>query len=285
MSSRVYVGRLSRDVTDREVEDVFRDYGRIREVTLKNGFGFVEFNNPRDADSAVRGMDGKRFMGDRLLVEIARGERRRDEDRFRAPERTEHRVILDNLPIGTSWQDIKDVMRKAGEVTFADINRDRDGQGVVEFATASDMENALRTMSRVEMRGSTVTVREFDSARDSLRGGGGGGDRGRDYDRWDRDYDRRDRRERDRGRDHDRDRGRERDRDRRRDRSRSRSRSPRGGDRARRDRSRSRDRDGGRASDRDRERDRRGGSRSPAPAARHERSRSPRRRTRSLSRD
>jgi len=26
-------------------------------------------------------------------------------------------------------QDIKDLMRKAGEVTFADINRDRDGQG------------------------------------------------------------------------------------------------------------------------------------------------------------
>ncbi|KAG0314621.1 hypothetical protein BG000_005477, partial [Podila horticola] len=207
MSTRVYVGRLSRDASDRDVEDVFRDYGRIREITLKNGFGFVEFNNPRDAESAVRGMDGKRFMG----------------DRFRAPERTEHRVILDNLPIGTSWQDIKDVMRKAGEVTFADINRDRDGQGVVEFATASDMENALRTMNRVEMRGSTVTVREFDSARDAPRGGGG--DRGRDYERWDRDYERRDRRERDRGRDHDR--GRERDRDRRRDRSRSRSRSPR----------------------------------------------------------
>lgn len=29
----------------------------------------------------------------------------------------------------TPSQDIKDVMRKAGEVTFADINRDRDGQG------------------------------------------------------------------------------------------------------------------------------------------------------------
>ncbi|KAG0089459.1 hypothetical protein BGZ93_009181 [Podila epicladia] len=283
MSSRVYVGRLSRDASDRDVEDVFRDYGRIREVTLKNGFGFVEFNNPRDAESAVRGMDGKRFMGDRLLVEIARGERKRDDDRFRAPERTEHRVILDNLPIGTSWQDIKDVMRKAGEVTFADISRDRDGQGVVEFATAGDMDNALRTMNRVEMRGSTVTVREFDTARDSLRGGGG--DRGRDYERWDRDYDRRDRRERDRGREHDRDRGRERDRDRRRDRSRSRSPRGGGGERARRDRSRSRDRDGGRASDRDRERDRRGGSRSPAPATRRERSRSPRRRTRSPSRD
>lgn len=65
MSTRVYVGRLSRDASDRDVEDVFRDYGRIREITLKNGFGFVEFNSPRDAESAVRGMDGKRFMGDR----------------------------------------------------------------------------------------------------------------------------------------------------------------------------------------------------------------------------
>ncbi|KAF9201416.1 hypothetical protein CPC16_008903 [Podila verticillata] len=301
MSTRVYLGRLSRDVSDRDIEDLFRGFGRIREITLKNGFGFVEFSTPRDAEDAVYETNGKRYMGDRILVEIARGERRRDDDRFRAPERTEHRVILDNLPIGTSWQDIKDVMRKAGEVTFADINRDRDGQGVVEFATASDMQNALRTMDRVDMRGNTVTVREFDSARDTLRGGGA--DRGRDYERWDRDYERRDRRDRDRGgRDHDRDRDRgdrdrgdrdrgdrdrsDRDRDnRRRDRSRSRSRSPRG----RRDdnnRDRSRDRDGGRASDRDRDTRERRASRSPAPATRNNRgrSRSPRR-TRSPSRD
>ncbi|KAF9973573.1 serine arginine-rich splicing factor [Actinomortierella ambigua] len=83
--SRVYLGHLSRDATERDLENLFRKYGRIREVTLKNGFGFVEFSNPKDADDVVYDFHGKDFMGDRLIVEIARGgrkdDRRRDEDR------------------------------------------------------------------------------------------------------------------------------------------------------------------------------------------------------------
>lgn len=41
MSSRVYIGNLPSRATERDVEHFFRGYGRIREVMLKNGFGFV----------------------------------------------------------------------------------------------------------------------------------------------------------------------------------------------------------------------------------------------------
>lgn len=41
MSARVYVGRLSYRASERDIEHFFRGYGRIRDIVLKNGFGFV----------------------------------------------------------------------------------------------------------------------------------------------------------------------------------------------------------------------------------------------------
>lgn len=41
MAARIYIGRLSERASERDVEHFFRGYGRIREIILKNGFGFV----------------------------------------------------------------------------------------------------------------------------------------------------------------------------------------------------------------------------------------------------
>ena len=41
MSCRVYVGRLPYHTREKDVERFFRGYGRIREIMLKNGYGFV----------------------------------------------------------------------------------------------------------------------------------------------------------------------------------------------------------------------------------------------------
>lgn len=41
MSARVYVGRLNYNVRERDLEKFFKGYGRIREILIKNGFGFV----------------------------------------------------------------------------------------------------------------------------------------------------------------------------------------------------------------------------------------------------
>lgn len=41
MSARVYIGRLSYRASERDIEHFFRGYGRIRDIVLKNGFGFV----------------------------------------------------------------------------------------------------------------------------------------------------------------------------------------------------------------------------------------------------
>ena len=43
-------------------------YGRFRNVRILQGFGFVDFDDYRDADDAVKGLDGRDFLGERYLV-------------------------------------------------------------------------------------------------------------------------------------------------------------------------------------------------------------------------
>lgn len=40
-SARVYIGHLPYKVRESDIEGFFSRYGRIREILLKNGFGFV----------------------------------------------------------------------------------------------------------------------------------------------------------------------------------------------------------------------------------------------------
>lgn len=49
---RIYVGNLPTDVREKDLEDLFYKYGRIREIELKNRhglvpFAFVRFEDPR----------------------------------------------------------------------------------------------------------------------------------------------------------------------------------------------------------------------------------------------
>ncbi|GBG59400.1 hypothetical protein CBR_g38426 [Chara braunii] len=60
--SRVYVGNLDQRVTERELEDEFRSFGVLRSVWVARkppGFAFIEFDDPRDADDAIRALDNK----------------------------------------------------------------------------------------------------------------------------------------------------------------------------------------------------------------------------------
>ena len=61
VESKVYVGDISRDMTERDLERAFSDYGSIRSVWVATdppGFAFVQFDDERDALDAVKGLDG-----------------------------------------------------------------------------------------------------------------------------------------------------------------------------------------------------------------------------------
>lgn len=111
-ATRVYVGNLYHDTRERDLEKFFKGYGRLRDVFLKNGYGFVEFEDPRDADDAVYELNGRELLGERVTVEHARGPSRNRRgfgggdrfygrerrpawlDKYGPPQRTEYRIIV-----------------------------------------------------------------------------------------------------------------------------------------------------------------------------------------------
>jgi len=140
MSTRVYVGGLNNRCREKDLERFFRKYGRLRDISIKNGYAFVEFDDYRDADDACYELSGKDFMGERITIELARGtphgrdkekwgysggrrsrsrEARGDRDRggkrpiwldkYGPPTRTDYRVIVQNLSSRVSWQSCRDV--------------------------------------------------------------------------------------------------------------------------------------------------------------------------------
>lgn len=58
------------------------------------------------------------------------------------------------LPPSGSWQDLKDHMREAGDVCYADVFRD--GTGVVEFVRKEDMTYAVRKLDNTKFRSHEV---------------------------------------------------------------------------------------------------------------------------------
>jgi len=73
---KVYVGGLRDDANRYDLEDAFAKIGKVANVWIARkppGFGFVEMEDPRDAEDAVKELDGARICGSKVRVEMSRG--------------------------------------------------------------------------------------------------------------------------------------------------------------------------------------------------------------------
>jgi len=74
------------------------------------------------------------------------------------------RVYVGNIDWRTSWQDLKDHMRAAGEVAIADIFQEPDGRSkgcaIVVYKSSEDAQNAISTLNDSYLRGRLIFVRE-----------------------------------------------------------------------------------------------------------------------------
>ena len=79
--SKLYVGNLKYSVTNEQLQELFGQYGDVKNVNVIEfkGFGFVEMASPSEAEKAKTALDGSEFEGRTLRVDEARPPRNRPE--------------------------------------------------------------------------------------------------------------------------------------------------------------------------------------------------------------
>jgi len=76
----IYVGNLSRDVTEDDLKQAFEAFGQVESANIvkdrfsgeSRGFGFVQMPSKNEAQSAIDGLNGKDLMGRTVNVNEAR---------------------------------------------------------------------------------------------------------------------------------------------------------------------------------------------------------------------
>src|SRR6476661_8089442 len=80
MGNKLYVGNLSYNVRDDDLQQAFAQYGTVssakvmmdRDTGRSKGFGFVEMGSDPEAQAAINGMNGQALEGRAIVVNEAR---------------------------------------------------------------------------------------------------------------------------------------------------------------------------------------------------------------------
>jgi|ERR1043166_9623461 RNA recognition motif-containing protein len=80
MSNKLFVGNLSFNTTENDLQDTFAAHGNVLEANLMmdrmsgrpRGFGFVTMSTPEEAQAAIDALNGKSIDGRALTVNLAK---------------------------------------------------------------------------------------------------------------------------------------------------------------------------------------------------------------------
>ena len=80
MSNKLFVGNLSFDTTENDLQDAFAAHGTVTEANLmidrmtsrSRGFGFVTMSTAEEAQKAIDALNGKEMGGRALTVNVAK---------------------------------------------------------------------------------------------------------------------------------------------------------------------------------------------------------------------
>jgi len=172
---RIYVGNLSWEATWQNLKDHMKPSGEVLRADVltgqdgrSKGCGIVEFSTVEGARRALSTMSDTELLDRKIFVredrEATGGAPLPHPSGGGATASQSRRVYVGNLSWEASWQDLKDHMRAAGEVLFAEVMMGPDGRskgcGIVEYATAVQARDAISRLTDTEIGARKIFVRE-----------------------------------------------------------------------------------------------------------------------------
>lgn len=80
MATKIFIGKLSFDTTEKTLADLFSQYGDVASVSIimdrdtnrSKGFAFVEMTDVKSAQNAIKELDNKEVDGRNIVVNAAK---------------------------------------------------------------------------------------------------------------------------------------------------------------------------------------------------------------------
>uniref|UniRef100_A0A1X7UH93 RNA-binding protein 15B n=1 Tax=Amphimedon queenslandica TaxID=400682 RepID=A0A1X7UH93_AMPQE len=147
----LFVGNLELDVTERELRDLFSQYGRIESVDIKlaksagTSYSFIKFTTITDAINAKNEMHGHLFGTFRLKIGFGKG----------SPT---GKVWVGNLSNARDLAEVRHEMDRFGLIRRCDY-RDHDTHAYVHFESLDAAQAAVHALQNMRLRnGKTVRL-------------------------------------------------------------------------------------------------------------------------------
>ncbi|MCL7029710.1 hypothetical protein MKW94_028445 [Papaver nudicaule] len=158
----IFCGNFEYDARQNDLERLFNKYGKVERVDMKSGFAFVYMDDERDADDAIRGLDGAEFgrQGRRLRVEWTKQERgiRRPVGSRRSAANskpTKTLFVINFDPIHTRTRDLERHFDSYGKISNIRIRRNF---AFVQFESQDDATKALEATNMSKLMDRVISV-------------------------------------------------------------------------------------------------------------------------------
>lgn len=150
------------------VDSIDHDLKREYELDMKRNFerDRNDFDDERDHGPGRGYLHEREDLERERRVEIEHDRRIGNTDFQDVVALRNHcrKLVISNLPYSVNWRELKEFMKKAGDVLFADILIDAEGKskgvGIVEYASFAGAELAMQQLDSAEFCGRNISVRE-----------------------------------------------------------------------------------------------------------------------------
>ncbi|XP_071811745.1 insulin-like growth factor 2 mRNA-binding protein 2 isoform X2 [Apostichopus japonicus] len=175
--SKVYIGNLSLEVTEKELRNLFEQKAGItaQEISMKDGFAFVDVENNDLVEQAIEKLNELNLLGSVISVQPSLQKKKKPRSSA---------IIVHNIPPSVDVSVIETLLDSVGEVLSC--NKGREGENgysvQVRFSSPEEARKAIEELNKHELEGNTLRVKYRNPAGRNGRNprqnyGGPGGNR------------------------------------------------------------------------------------------------------------
>ncbi|CAG8638713.1 25124_t:CDS:10 [Cetraspora pellucida] len=184
VTATLFVKNINFDTTEEELKKLFKNTSGMKsaKIKLKNdpknpgkklsmGFGFVEYDNMKNAKNALKSMQGYMLDGHALQLKFSnRGldtiQRKRKEDEMMKKKQESTKIIIKNVAFETTKKELKELFGTYGQIKTLRLPKKFDGTSrgfaFIEFLTKRDARNVMEQLQNTHLLGRHLILEYAD---------------------------------------------------------------------------------------------------------------------------